>query len=124
MGEEESSIVRCQEVIKDGGCEIDRNYTGPMLETVPPSDPSSRQTKYKITQKFVDEMIDHYRNGKALHRRIIWEIVLGVYSIIVNEPSMVEVPLDEGVTCDIIGDTHGMWCYQNEFLPLIATLYV
>ncbi|KAG8909541.1 hypothetical protein FRC01_006869, partial [Tulasnella sp. 417] len=50
MGEEESSIVRCQEVIKDGGCEIDRNYTGPMLEKLPPSDPSSTQVKYKITQ--------------------------------------------------------------------------
>ncbi|KIO19560.1 hypothetical protein M407DRAFT_82645, partial [Tulasnella calospora MUT 4182] len=109
MGEEESSIARCQEVIKDGGCDIDKNYTGPMLETVPSTDPSSKQTKYKITQKFVDDMITYYRNGKSLPRRIVWEIVLGVHSTIVNEPSMVEVALDEGVTCDIIGDTHGQF---------------
>ncbi|KAG9005247.1 hypothetical protein FRB94_001665 [Tulasnella sp. JGI-2019a] len=109
VGEEDSTIQRCREIIADGGCNLDTGYTGPKLDSMPPSDPASKKSTYKITDTFVKEMIEWYRSGKALPRRYIWEIVLAVQDIMEKEASMVEVALDDGVTCDIIGDTHGQF---------------
>lgn len=78
-----------------------------MLEEIPPKDPKSKQKAYKITEKFVNEMLEHYKNGKSLPRRFVWEIVLGCHDAVEKEQSMVDVVLEEGVTCDVIGDTHG-----------------
>lgn len=37
----------------------------------------------------------------------MWEIVLGAYAAFQKEESLVDVALEEGVTCDVIGDVHG-----------------
>lgn len=53
-------------------------------------------------------MIDWFKAGKALPKRYVWEIVLGAHEWFSNEESLVEVNIEEGVTCDVIGDVHGM----------------
>ena len=52
-------------------------------------------------------MLAWFKEGKSLPRRYVWEIVLGAYSHFVKEESLVEVNLEEGMTCDVIGDVHG-----------------
>lgn len=54
-------------------------------------------------------MIDWFKQGKKLSRRYAWEIVLGAHSSFVKEDSLVNLDLEDGVTCDVIGDVHGMY---------------
>ena len=53
-------------------------------------------------------MIEWFKDGKTLPRRYVWEIVLGAYNQFIQEESLVELVLEDGVTCDVIGDVHGM----------------
>jgi serine/threonine-protein phosphatase 5 len=53
-------------------------------------------------------MIEAFKTGGKLPKRVVWEIVLGVKAIVDKERSMVSRTVDEGVVCDIIGDTHGV----------------
>ncbi|KIM31122.1 hypothetical protein M408DRAFT_253902 [Serendipita vermifera MAFF 305830] len=54
-------------------------------------------------------MEEWFKAGKYLARRIVWEIVLGCFEACVQEESLHEVVLQEGMTCDVIGDTHGQY---------------
>lgn len=93
-----------------GGCDVDKNYTGPKLETL-------EGGKFGITLEFVKSLTQWFKDGKTLPRRYVWEIVLGAYSHFVKEESLVDVNLPDGVTCDVIGDVHGM---ANTWLSLNA----
>ncbi|KAK7053477.1 Palmitoyl-protein thioesterase 1 [Paramarasmius palmivorus] len=104
MEEEKSAVERCREIIAEGGCFVDTSYTGPVL----PNDPND-SSKYTITPAFIQSMIDWFKQGKTLHRRYVWEIVLGAYEYFVQEGSLVDVELGDGVTCDVIGDVHGQF---------------
>lgn len=52
-------------------------------------------------------MIQWFKDGKSLPRRYVWEIVLGAYALFAAEESLVKLDLEEGMTCDVIGDVHG-----------------
>lgn len=52
-------------------------------------------------------MLQWFKNGKTLHRRFVWEIVLGCYNELLKEDSLTDLLLEQGVTCDVIGDLHG-----------------
>lgn len=52
-------------------------------------------------------MIQWFKDGKALPKRYVWEIVLGAHAHFVSEQSLVDITLGDGVTCDVIGDVHG-----------------
>ncbi|KAJ7747362.1 phosphoprotein phosphatase [Mycena metata] len=98
---EQSAVVRCQEIIAEGGCDVEKTYTGP---TLPFAD-----GKYSITHEFVTAMIQWFKDGKALPKRYVWEIVLGAHEHFSKEESLVKVDLEDGVTCDVIGDVHGQF---------------
>lgn len=63
--------------------------------------------KFGITAEFVSGMIEWFKAGKALPKRYVWEIILGAHAHFEKEESLVEVDLEEGMTCDVIGDVHG-----------------
>lgn len=73
------------------------------------AEPSSekKQPTYGITKEFVQQMLEWFKNGKTLPRRYVWEIVLGCNSILEKEQSLMDMILEDGTTCDVIGDTHG-----------------
>lgn len=52
-------------------------------------------------------MIQWFKDGKSLPKRYAWEIVLGAHAHFVKEESLVDVKLEEGMDCDVIGDVHG-----------------
>ncbi|EGN99807.1 hypothetical protein SERLA73DRAFT_180021 [Serpula lacrymans var. lacrymans S7.3] len=62
-----------------------------------------------MTLDFIKKMIDWFKDGKNLPRRYVWEIVLGAHSHFAKEESMVNLDLEDGVTCDVIGDVHGQF---------------
>ncbi|KAG7446306.1 protein phosphatase 5 [Guyanagaster necrorhizus] len=98
---EKSPIERCYEIIAEGGCDVETTYSGPKLPLT--------DGKYGITPSFIKDMVEWFRNGKNLPKRYVWEIVLGAYNHFQAESTMLEVALEEGVTCDVIGDVHGQF---------------
>ena len=82
-----------------GGCFLEKSYAGPVLP--------EENGKYSITLEFIQAMIAWFKEGKTLPKRYVWEIVLGAYETFASEPSLVDVPVPEGVTIDVIGDVHG-----------------
>lgn len=109
-------MERCHEIITEGqlfkfphnsvfslflgGCEVEKAYAGPQLST-------GDDGKYVMTEEFIKGMIQWFKAGKNLPRRYAWEIILGACSHFVKEESLVNLDLQEGVTCDVIGDVHG-----------------
>lgn len=81
---------------------LDSSYEGPAL----PSEDGGKT--FHITLEFVEAMIAWFKDCKALPRRYVWEIILGAYDAFRQEQSLVDLPLDTGLTCDVIGDVHGM----------------
>lgn len=78
---------------------MDSGYAGPKLE--------QEDGKYKITEEFIQAMIEWFKAGKTLPKRYVWEIVLGAHAHFAKEESLVNVDIPEGVTVDVIGDVHG-----------------
>ncbi len=69
--------------------------------------PITDQGEYKITAAFLQEMIEWYKDGKSLPKRYVWEIILRAFDLFVKEESLVDLVLEDGMTCDVIGDVHG-----------------
>ncbi|ELU38454.1 phosphoprotein phosphatase [Rhizoctonia solani AG-1 IA] len=90
VGEEESSVTRCREIIAQGGCDVDASYTGIKL-------PTDADGKYTIDQAFMDSMIATFKDGKSIHRRYAWEIVLASWDLLSKEESLVELQLEVGM---------------------------
>lgn len=75
-----------------------------------------------ITAKFVEEMILRFKEGKGIPRRYVWEIALTVHELLVAEESLVNITLEKGMTCDVIGDVHGQHgAMKNAMVILIIT---
>ncbi|KAG8803392.1 hypothetical protein FRC16_005589 [Serendipita sp. 398] len=106
--DEESAVEHVLQTIQQGGCEIDAAYAGPKLPPASEED-AAKGKKFGISSEFIEKMEEWFKSGKNLPRRIAWEIVLGCWDACVQEESLNEVILDEGMTCDVIGDTHGQY---------------
>jgi serine/threonine-protein phosphatase 5 len=106
IDEEESSVEHVLEAIRHGGAEVEASYSGPHL---PPAseEQAAKGKKYGISADFIKKMEEWFKAGKFLAKRYVWEIVLGCWEACVQEESLNEVALEEGMTCDVIGDTHG-----------------
>ena len=61
----------------------------------------------EMTQEFIDDMMERFKNGKKIHKKYLYQIVIAVKEIVYEEPNMVELEVPEGVTLTICGDTHG-----------------
>jgi len=65
--------------------------------------------KDEMTQEFIDDMIDRFRNGKKLHRKYVFQIILKVKELVYNEATMVETHVNSGDKITVCGDTHGQY---------------
>ncbi|TIA86103.1 hypothetical protein E3P99_03789 [Wallemia hederae] len=86
-----SDVVK--ETISNGGCEIPEDYDGPTLET----------------PNLIDELIEYFKKGKTLHKRVLFELVLKTIDLFSQEESLVDVNIPAGHNINVIGDTHGQF---------------
>lgn len=100
MGETERASARCLRAIADGACELDGAYAGPL-----PLVAAEPRARFTPTREFVEGMIATFKDGGKMPKRVVWEIVLGAKAAVDAEPSLVEVDVPKGVTCDIVGDS-------------------
>lgn len=61
----------------------------------------------EMTQEFIDDMIERFKNGKKLHKKYVYQIVLAVKKIVYDEATMVEMEIPDDSTLTVCGDTHG-----------------
>ena len=61
----------------------------------------------EMTQEFIDDMIQRFKSGKKIHKKYAYKIVKAVKDIVYNEPTMVEIGVEEGTQLTVCGDTHG-----------------
>jgi serine/threonine-protein phosphatase 5 len=61
----------------------------------------------EMTQEFIDDMIERFKNGKKIHRKYVYQIILAVKDIVHEEATMVEVAIPDDVKMTVCGDTHG-----------------
>ena len=60
-----------------------------------------------MTQEFIDDMTERFKNGKRIHKKYVYQIILAVKKIVHEEATMVEMGIPEGITLTVCGDTHG-----------------
>lgn len=104
--DEKPTSVKIREQIEQGGSPIESGYAGPRL-------PEDGQP----TIEFIESLMDWFKDGNVLPRRIAWLIILGAYDVLKEEESMVEVEVPAEQTIDVIGDTHGQF---YDFLNLLS----
>ncbi|TLD25437.1 hypothetical protein PspLS_05760 [Pyricularia sp. CBS 133598] len=75
----------------------------------------------EMTQEFIDDMTERFKNGKKIHKKYVYQIVIAVKDIVYNEPTMVEVDVPEDVTLTVCGDTHGQYFDLMELFRLNGT---
>ena len=63
----------------------------------------------EMTEDFITDMIERFKTGKLLHRKYVYQIIAAVNKIVYEEPTMVEMEVEEGQRLTICGDTHGQF---------------
>ncbi|KAK2730817.1 hypothetical protein FQN55_005427 [Onygenales sp. PD_40] len=63
----------------------------------------------EMTQEFIDDMIERFKSGKKIHRKYAFQIVQETRNIAYDEPTMVEVGVEDGTKLTVCGDTHGQF---------------
>lgn len=61
----------------------------------------------EMTQEFIDDMMERFKNGKTIHKKYVYQIIIAVKKIVYDEPTMVEVDIPQDVELTVCGDTHG-----------------
>lgn len=97
--------IKCVTELSLDGVPMDTSYSGPKLTSTPI--PNSKVENLSTTREFVEGMIEWFKAGKPLPKRYVWEIILGAYDAFMKEESLVDIVLEDGMTCDVIGDIHG-----------------
>ena len=86
---------------------VEDNYDGVRLEGK------------EMTKEFIDDMIERFKNGKKIHKKYVFQILLAVKDIVTKEPTMVETDVEKDTKLTVCGDTHGI---QYTILPLCQSL--
>lgn len=83
-----------------------------------------------VTEKFVHDLIDHFRNQKKLHIKYAAMIILSAKRIMDALPNIVTVPVNAGNRITVCGDVHGQYydlanaIFASNGLPSAANPYV
>lgn len=61
----------------------------------------------EMTPEFITDMLERFKNGKKIHKKYVYQIVIAVKKIVYDEPTMVEMEIADDATLTVCGDTHG-----------------
>ncbi|XP_014208354.1 serine/threonine-protein phosphatase 5 [Copidosoma floridanum] len=76
---------------------IEGEYSGPKLEDD------------KVTEKFMTDLIEWYRQEKKLHRKYAYKILLDIKAYFMSLPSLVDITVPDDAKFTICGDIHGQY---------------
>lgn len=72
----------------------------------------------EMTLEFLEDMMERFKNGKKLARKYVYQIIVAVMDLVKNEPTMVEVDVEQGQEITVCGDTHGQYFDLMEIFRL------
>ncbi|KAK4203693.1 putative serine/threonine-protein phosphatase 5 [Triangularia verruculosa] len=75
----------------------------------------------EMTQEFIDDMTERFKDGKTIHKKYVYQIVIAVKKLVYDEPTMVEVEIPEDVELTVCGDTHGQYFDLMELFRINGT---
>ncbi|RDW89494.1 serine phosphatase-3 [Coleophoma cylindrospora] len=84
---------------------VDADYDGVRLEK-------------EMTTEFITDMMERFKNGKKIHKKYVYQIVIAVQKIVYDEPTMVEMEIEDDATLTVCGDTHGQYFDLMELFRL------
>ncbi len=61
----------------------------------------------EMTPEFITDMLERFKNGKKIHKKYVYQIVMAVKKIVYEEPTMVEMEIADDANLTVCGDTHG-----------------
>jgi serine/threonine-protein phosphatase 5 len=61
----------------------------------------------EMTKEFIEDMIQRFKDGKKIHKKYVYQIILSAKEIFMTEPTMPEVTIESGKKMTVCGDTHG-----------------
>lgn len=93
-------MLQIRKQLDEGHSPIPSDYKGPVL-------PASGQ----INEAFIDSMIEWFKDGNLIPRRVAWEIILGAYNILKEEETLVDIDIPEGQTVNV------MYALVSPFFP-------
>lgn len=96
--ESDSLRVRISDNLDPNDFAVDESYTGPRIGD-----------DGVITQEFINDLLDTFRNQKTLHTRYAITIVLAAKKIMDALPNVVELPVSAGEKITVCGDVHGQY---------------
>ncbi|XP_070180925.1 serine/threonine-protein phosphatase 5-like [Littorina saxatilis] len=76
---------------------IEDDYTGPKLEDG------------KVTDKFVKDLLQTFKEQKGLHKKYAYKILLDVKEYFQKQPSLVHITVKDGEKFTVCGDIHGQF---------------
>lgn len=62
-----------------------------------------------VTDRFIDEMLQHFKDEHILHRRYTLAILWQAHAILQAEDAVVDVPVPRGSHITVCGDVHGQF---------------
>lgn len=65
--------------------------------------------KEEMTEEFIKDMIQRFKDGKRIHRKYLFQIILAVKDIVYAEATMVETHVQPENKITVCGDTHGQF---------------
>ncbi|KAK9451991.1 Metallo-dependent phosphatase-like protein [Limtongia smithiae] len=88
---------------------VEDGYDGARLESETEKTADGRHPKLVMTLDFIKQMIARFKDGKRLHRKYVFAIILEAMKIFKSDPTMVEVDVMPGHKISVCGDTHGQF---------------
>ncbi|XP_076463656.1 serine/threonine-protein phosphatase 5-like [Babylonia areolata] len=76
---------------------IEDEYSGPQLEDG------------KVTEKFVKDLMQTFKDQKGLHKKYAYKILLDVKNYFQSQPSLVRIDVKDGEKFTVCGDIHGQY---------------
>ena len=61
----------------------------------------------EMTPEFITDMLERFKNGKKIHKKYVYQIILAVKKIVYDEATMVEIDIEDDSQLTVCGDTHG-----------------
>lgn len=74
----------------------------------------------EMTEEFIADMLDRFKNGKTLHKKYVYQIIIAVKKIVYDEATMVEMEVEEGTQLTVCGDTHGKCLGASDFVQQLT----
>lgn len=63
----------------------------------------------EMTPEFIEDMIERFKNGKKLHRKYVYQIIVTAKDIFCEEATMPDINIGKDHRLTICGDTHGAY---------------